>query len=484
MPCRLLFHKVQPIFVFEGTTPALKRATTAARRARREFHSAALKRAAEKLLVNQIKRHALLEAQRQREQQHSEKQAGADTATAAVEQDGDDRPAAVGRATKRRRVSPVAAAAEFTASEHQAARVADAAAAPAAGAFSSGQAAEAGPSTSRHREQQQHQLGALSAADLDEDLEELQLAAALHASAAAAADPRGKRPAAAAEGTLPDHVVNVLKHHEQQYMQRAPEGTSSSKQDQSSGNQQQRSLDPKDKFRLAQEEADAALAARLDRELNSRQQGQRQGSQAANATGKDAALAAALEAAAAAASSDEEDDQAVLQFQNTARNTNRSRAKQAVVDDSQPSQRSRRSQPTAAQEQQELLRAIALKRQQQQQRRASGAAAAQWEPDDSLDLGPGGDKFTKLLNLKGPEFVGGGGDGGSSDVDDDDDDDGDAAAGLLLPADISSLDPAVLSTLPQSVQLDILEKMRDAQQAGQGWVVQGVWLVFWHSHSA
>ena len=116
------------------------------------------------------------------------------------------------------------------------------------------------------------------------------------------------------------------------------------------------------------------------------------------------------------------------------------------------------------QEQQQLLRAITLKR-QQQKRRASGAAALEWEPDDSLDLGPGDDKFTKLLNLKGPEFVGGGGEGGSSDVDEDDDD-GDAAAGLLLPADISSLDPAVLSTLPQSVQLDILEKMRDAQQAG------------------
>jgi hypothetical protein len=57
--------------------------------------------------------------------------------------------------------------------------------------------------------------------------------------------------------------------------------------------------------------------------------------------------------------------------------------------------------------------------------------------------------------------------GGDSDDDDDDSDDGDdGQLGLLLPSDIRSLDPAVLSTLPQSVQLDILEKMRDAQQAG------------------
>jgi hypothetical protein len=34
---------------------------------------------------------------------------------------------------------------------------------------------------------------------------------------------------------------------------------------------------------------------------------------------------------------------------------------------------------------------------------------------------------------------------------------------------VSNLDPAVLSTLPQSVQLDILEKMRDAQQTGRRW---------------
>jgi hypothetical protein len=58
----------------------------------------------------------------------------------------------------------------------------------------------------------------------------------------------------------------------------------------------------------------------------------------------------------------------------------------------------------------------------------------------------------------------GGSSGDSSDSDD-------GGGELLLPADVSNLDPAVLSTLPQSVQLDILEKMRDAQQTGRRWAV-------------
>jgi hypothetical protein len=58
----------------------------------------------------------------------------------------------------------------------------------------------------------------------------------------------------------------------------------------------------------------------------------------------------------------------------------------------------------------------------------------------------------------------GGSSGDSSDSDD-------GGGELLLPADVSNLDPAVLSTLPQSVQLDILEKMRDAQQTGRRWGV-------------
>ena len=38
--CRLLYHNVRPVFVFDGATPALKRLTTAARRQRREVQAA------------------------------------------------------------------------------------------------------------------------------------------------------------------------------------------------------------------------------------------------------------------------------------------------------------------------------------------------------------------------------------------------------------------------------------------------------------
>ena len=30
--CRLLYHRIRPVFVFDGATPALKKRTTAARR--------------------------------------------------------------------------------------------------------------------------------------------------------------------------------------------------------------------------------------------------------------------------------------------------------------------------------------------------------------------------------------------------------------------------------------------------------------------
>lgn len=66
---RLLFNKVRPVFVFDGATPALKRLTTAARRRRREEQSASLKRTAEKLLLNQLKKHALEQARTYAQQQ-------------------------------------------------------------------------------------------------------------------------------------------------------------------------------------------------------------------------------------------------------------------------------------------------------------------------------------------------------------------------------------------------------------------------------
>jgi hypothetical protein len=53
---RLLFHKVHPVFVFDGATPALKRSTHIARRRRREAQEVVLKKTAEKLLLNQLKK--------------------------------------------------------------------------------------------------------------------------------------------------------------------------------------------------------------------------------------------------------------------------------------------------------------------------------------------------------------------------------------------------------------------------------------------
>ena len=60
--CKLLYHKIRPVFVFDGATPALKRATTAARRRRREQQGVRLKKTAEKLLLSQLKKHALQRA--------------------------------------------------------------------------------------------------------------------------------------------------------------------------------------------------------------------------------------------------------------------------------------------------------------------------------------------------------------------------------------------------------------------------------------
>uniref|UniRef100_A0A1D1ZZQ1 DNA repair protein UVH3 n=1 Tax=Auxenochlorella protothecoides TaxID=3075 RepID=A0A1D1ZZQ1_AUXPR len=57
--CRLLFHRIKPVFVFDGATPAIKRMTVIARRRQREQQDARLRRTAEKLLLNQLKQHAL-----------------------------------------------------------------------------------------------------------------------------------------------------------------------------------------------------------------------------------------------------------------------------------------------------------------------------------------------------------------------------------------------------------------------------------------
>ena len=53
---RLLFHRVRPVFVFDGATPALKRHTNIARRRRREAQQGVLRKTAEKLLIAQMKK--------------------------------------------------------------------------------------------------------------------------------------------------------------------------------------------------------------------------------------------------------------------------------------------------------------------------------------------------------------------------------------------------------------------------------------------
>jgi hypothetical protein len=51
-----MFHRVRPVFVFDGATPALKRNTNIARRRRREAQQGVLRKTAEKLLIAQLKK--------------------------------------------------------------------------------------------------------------------------------------------------------------------------------------------------------------------------------------------------------------------------------------------------------------------------------------------------------------------------------------------------------------------------------------------
>jgi DNA excision repair protein ERCC-5 len=66
--CKLLFFGIKPVFVFDGDAPALKRATIAARKKRREGRREDAVRTAGKLLAMQMQRKAEEEAQKQREQ--------------------------------------------------------------------------------------------------------------------------------------------------------------------------------------------------------------------------------------------------------------------------------------------------------------------------------------------------------------------------------------------------------------------------------
>lgn len=66
--CKLLFHNIRPIFIFDGSTPVLKRQTVAERRRRRDQQEARVKKTAEKLLLNRLKQHALAQATAQGQQ--------------------------------------------------------------------------------------------------------------------------------------------------------------------------------------------------------------------------------------------------------------------------------------------------------------------------------------------------------------------------------------------------------------------------------
>lgn len=57
--CKLLYLHIKPVFIFDGSTPALKKRTVAERRRRREQQDARVKKTAEKLLLNRLKQHAV-----------------------------------------------------------------------------------------------------------------------------------------------------------------------------------------------------------------------------------------------------------------------------------------------------------------------------------------------------------------------------------------------------------------------------------------
>lgn len=71
--CKLLYHNIRPVFVFDGSTPLLKKQTVAQRRQRRERQEAKVKKVAEKLLLNKLKQHLVTNAQTEKIKQNVEK---------------------------------------------------------------------------------------------------------------------------------------------------------------------------------------------------------------------------------------------------------------------------------------------------------------------------------------------------------------------------------------------------------------------------
>jgi DNA excision repair protein ERCC-5 len=70
----MLFHKIKPVFVFDGATPELKRHTVASRRRQHDNAEVRLHRAAEKLLTNKLLAYALQQAQSQQLKQQTDLQ--------------------------------------------------------------------------------------------------------------------------------------------------------------------------------------------------------------------------------------------------------------------------------------------------------------------------------------------------------------------------------------------------------------------------
>lgn len=371
---RLLFHKVHPVFVFDGATPALKRNTHVARRRRRELQSAALRRAAEKLLMNQIKRHTLLNLQQS--QQESE----------APDQNQQPPP------SKRRKVRHPPAAQEAAAMLGSTAGP-PVPAATAPRVMASGRASSAPAATASATQE-----GSIAPT------------AAAEAEAIAEAGPGPS--SSIADAMLTDEELIELQAALQQSMVTA---------------------DPSGKGKMP---AVAPILAPLATDKHPRPaaavdtgRGWRDQAAGPNGLNIDAMLAAQLEA----------DD---------------------WTDDFQaPANRAAGSGPSG-----------------------KPSATSTAEPHASTGGVLNGRLAGRKLGSQGS--IGGGEQGMGSDqdwepnesndagsVEDEDDDDDDGGGGglrpFMLPEDGTTLDAEVLSTLPQSVQLEILEKLRDSQQAGK-----------------